>query len=97
MEHLITFAPIHMGLIISFVIIRFEGVTNVTGCYSVTPPPAPVTAPPPPPPDTHTHHQIANMPQNACKIIGLRKTRSTNSSRGKGGKQELESGLVCVF
>ena len=32
------FAPILMGLTISFGIIRFAGVTNVTGCYSVTPP-----------------------------------------------------------
>ena len=35
---LITFVPILMGLIISFVIIHFVEVPNVTGCYSVTPP-----------------------------------------------------------
>ena len=35
---LITFVPILMDIIISFFIIRFVEVTNVTGCYSVTPP-----------------------------------------------------------
>ena len=34
---MITFAPIVVGLIVSYCVIIFVGVTNVTGCYWVKP------------------------------------------------------------
>ena len=38
LDHVIIFAPNLVGLIVSYCIIIFVGVTNVTGCYWVTPP-----------------------------------------------------------
>ena len=37
LDHIITFAPILTDLIVSYCIIIFVGVTDVTGCYWVTP------------------------------------------------------------